>query len=220
MKRIIVLGDSTMQFNDYTKYPQTGWPQALPLFTKENVEIINFAKNGRSTKSFIEEGRLLDALQVIADNDLVLICFGHNDYKDDPKRFSTIEQYQGNLLNMVNEVLKRNATPVLLTSIAERKFENGKVLDTHHGYPQAVKRLAMEKGIKCIDLNTLTKNHLEEFGEEKSKRYFMNFSEGDYFGIEPKEDDTHLRYDGAVMVARLFVSEMKRQKICEDWFRC
>ena len=209
-----------MQFNDFTKYPQTGWPQALPLFIQDDIKVINFAKNGRSTKSFIEEGRFKEALEVISDNDLVLICFGHNDYKDDPLRYSCVEQYLGNLLNMVNEVKKKGAIPVLLTSIAERKFDNGKVVDTHHGYPQAVLELAKEENILCVDLNTLTRNHLEEFGEEESKRYFMNFSKGDYFGIEPKEDDTHLRYDGAVMVARLFVSEMKRKKICEDWFRC
>ena len=219
MKRIIALGDSTLQFNDFTKYPQTGWPQALPLFIQEDVKIINFAKNGRSTKSFIEEGRFREALNVIATGDLVLIEFGHNDYKDDPNRYSDKEQFKANLRYMANEVLKLGGKPIFLTSISERKFCDGKVLDTHHGYPLEVKKLAAEMNIPVIDLQTLTKEVLEEVGEEKSKRYFMNFDESDYLGIASKQDDTHLRYDGAVMVAKCFATEMKKQNLFVEWFR-
>lgn len=49
-KRIITLGDSTMQFNNFLKFPQTGWPQALERFVRPDVEILNFAVNGKSTK--------------------------------------------------------------------------------------------------------------------------------------------------------------------------
>lgn len=219
MRRIIALGDSTLQFNDITKYPQTGWPQALPLVLRENVEVINFAKNGRSTKSFIAEGRFSEASKVIGKGDLVLIEFGHNDYKDDPLRYSTKEEYKANLAYMAKEVLAKGANPILLTSISERVFKDGIVIDTHHGYPLEMKKLAKELNIPCIDLQSLTKDVLEKTGVEGSKRYFMYYGPDEYLGIPGKEDNTHLRYDGAVMVAKCFAGEMRKQNLYAEWFR-
>lgn len=221
IERIVTLGDSTMQFNNQFKYPQTGWPQALERFLRRNCPILNFAKNGRSTKSFIEQGLFAEALKEIKENDLVLIEFGHNDLKkEDPLRYTTAYgTYQSNLKYMVEEVQKKNAEVILLTSITERKFENGELLKTHGDYPQAMKDLAKQLDVVCIDLFEKTREVLLEEGEELSKRFYMNFEAGLYESkIEGCHDDTHLRYEGAYMVANCFYKEMTRLKLYPEIF--
>ncbi len=219
IKRIVTLGDSTMQFNNHLKYPQTGWPQALERFVK--CPILNFARNGRSTKSFIDQGLFSEALDSIEADDLVLIEFGHNDSKiSDPLRYTEpYTSYQQNIKYMVDEILKKKARVILLTSITERKFENGKLLRTHGDYPQAVIDLAKKLNLDYIDLYEKTKEVVEKEGEELSKRFFMNFDKGLYENKpEGSIDDTHLRYDGAFMVADCFYKEMKRLNLYPEIF--
>jgi len=221
IKRIVTLGDSTMQFNNHTKFPQTGWPQALVRFLNSNVTILNFAKNGRSTKSFIEQGLFNQALENICESDLVLVEFGHNDLKiEDPLRYTTAYgTYQDNLRFMVNEIQKKKAEVILLTSITERKFENGVLLKTHGEYPEALKSVAAELGVVCIDLFEKTREVVIKEGEEKSKRFYMNFGPGLYDNKnEGSNDDTHLRYDGAFMVANCFYKEMQKLGIHNEIF--
>jgi len=219
IKRIVTLGDSTMQFNNHLKYPQTGWPQALERFVK--CPILNFARNGRSTKSFIEQGLFSGALESIEEDDLVLIEFGHNDSKiSDPLRYTEpYTSYQQNLKYMVDEVLKKKAKVILLTSITERKFENGKLLKTHGEYPNAVIDLANKLKLDYIDMYEKTREIVENEGEELSKRFFMNFDKGLYESKpDGSLDDTHLRYDGAFMVANCFYKEMERLNLYPEIF--
>ncbi len=84
MTKILYAGDSTVKFNKIDSYPQTGISQAMLLFLKDGVEMRSFAQNGRSTKSFIDEGRLDRIDREIGEGDFLLIQFGHNDEKDDP----------------------------------------------------------------------------------------------------------------------------------------
>ena len=203
VKRIVTLGDSTMQYNNFSKFPQTGWPQALDRFVK--VPIINFARNGRSTKSFIDQGLFEKALEEIKEDDLVLIEFGHNDLKkNDPLRYTeAYGSYQENLKFMAFEVLKKKSKVILLTSITERVFENGVLLKTHGEYPNAVIDLAKQNKLDYIDLFERTREIVLAEGEEKSKRFYMNF-DGGLYESKPDglNDNTHLRYDGAFMVDR------------------
>ena len=219
VKRIITLGDSTMQFNNHIKFPQTGWPQALTRFV--NVPIINFAKNGRSTKSFIDQGLFDKALAEIKKDDLVLIEFGHNDLKkEDPLRYTeAYGSYQDNLKFMALAAKSKGADVLLLTSITERKFKDGILINTHGEYPNAVKGIAKKLNIVCIDLFEKTREKVMHEGEELSKRFYMNFEAGLYESKpEGSNDDTHLRYDGAYMVAKCFYEELKRLGLYEEIF--
>ena len=219
VKRIVTLGDSTMQFNNYSKFPQTGWPQALDRFVK--VPIINFARNGRSTKSFIDQGLFEKALEEIKEDDLVLIEFGHNDLKkNDPLRYTeAYGSYQENLKFMAFEVLKKKAKVILLTSITERVFENGVLLKTHGEYPNAVIDLAKKNNLDYIDLFERTREIVLAEGEEKSKRFYMNFEGGLYKNKKDGlNDNTHLRYDGAFMVATCFYEEMIKLNLYPEIF--
>ncbi len=219
IRRIVTLGDSTMQFNNYSKFPQTGWPQALERFVK--VPIINFAKNGRSTKSFIEQGLFKKALDEIKEDDLVLIEFGHNDLKKaDPLRYTeAYGSYQENLKYMATEAINKKAKVILLTSITEHIFENGVLVKTHGEYPNAVIDLAKKNNFDYIDLFEKTREVVISEGEEKSKRFYMVFDKGLYESKpDGLNDNTHLRYDGAFMVANCFYKEMKRLNLYPEIF--
>ncbi|MDE5566074.1 MAG: rhamnogalacturonan acetylesterase [Anaeroplasmataceae bacterium] len=221
-RRLITLGDSTMQFNHFKKFPQTGWPQALVRFIKPNVEILNFAVNGKSTKNYISLGLFDKALSHVQQGDIVIIGFGHNDVKvEDETRFTEpYGSYQQNLKYMVEKCQAQKADVILLTSIIERHFEDGKLIDSPHlEYTKAAKKLAQELNIPCVDLYEATKQKISKEGEEASKRFYMNFGPNLYASHpDGLLDNTHLRYDGAFLVANCFYEEMKKQHLHEDIF--
>ena len=84
---IFTIGDSTMANKPLEGgNPERGWGQMLPRYFTEDVVIDNRAVNGRSTKSFIDEGRWDQVLAQLKKGNYVFIQFGHNDEKSDPKR--------------------------------------------------------------------------------------------------------------------------------------
>ena len=102
MGKIVYAGDSTVAFNKIYTYPQTGMSQGLLLYLKDEVGMKSFAVNGRSTKSFIDQGRLEKIDKVLEKGDFLLIQFGHNDEKDDPLRHTDpFTTYQENLMKFI-----------------------------------------------------------------------------------------------------------------------
>ena len=212
--KLICMGDSTMQYNDETTFPQVGWPQALAEVLKKEVFLMNFAKNGRSTKTFMNEGRFEDALRFTDKESIVLIEFGHNDEHDyDPKTHTLPDgEYYDNLKYMVTECKKKGAYVILLTPIYRRMFlDNGKMdPKCHADYREAVLKVGKDTDTKVVDLTSLTEKKLEEVGYEDSREFFMNFDAGIYENYpEGKNDNTHLRMKGAQMVRDLFLKEMQ-----------
>lgn len=193
MQTVHYIGDSTVARNNIHSYPQTGMSQGLQLYLKESVRIVSYAKNGRSTKSFLDEGRFEPVEQAMRPGDFLLIQFGHNDEKPDEARHTDPETtFQDNLRLFVRAAKDRGAYPVLITPISRRLFdEKGNFLPGSHGaYPAAVKSVAAEMGIPVIDLTAVTEDYLEKLGDEPSKPLFM----------WPK-DNTHLKPEGAVKMA-------------------
>ncbi|MDD5790127.1 MAG: rhamnogalacturonan acetylesterase [Spirochaetia bacterium] len=216
--RILCLGDSIMQYNDWTSYPQTGWVQLLDRFFVPGTEILNFARNGRSSKSFITEGRFEKVLDAAQSGDFALIQFAHNDEKiNDSQRYSSAEkggEFRKNLALMVQKLQEKGVKPILLTPVTRRKFvSEHKIENTHGLYPQAVSETAAELNVPCIDLTDLTTRYFEKAGENASKNFFMNFGGGIYENYpEGKTDDSHLRCNGAYAVCRLFVGALLKLK--------
>ncbi len=221
--KIVCMGDSTMQYNDETTFPQVGWPQALEELLNKDVRLMNFAKNGRSTKTFMEEGRFEDALRFTDKDSIVLIEFGHNDEHDyDPKTHTRPDfEYHDNLKFMVEECRKKGAYVLLCTPIYRRMFLEDGTLDPkcHAGYQEAMIRVASETGVNYVDLTSLTKKKIEETGVEESKEYFMNFASGVYENYpEGKSDNTHLRMKGARMVRDLFIDAVRKDPNFKECF--
>ena len=214
MRKIFYIGDSTVQFNKIDTYPQTGMSQVLPIFTAEGITVCPHAKNGRSTKSFLDEGRFRPVQQEMGEGDFLFIQFGHNDEKQaDPNRYTeAYGDYQVNLEKFVNVARNRKAYPVLITPLCRRQFdESGVLQDTHGEYPEAMRQVAKRLDVPLIDLCTLSFDIVAKSGNEESKKWFMNFPAGLYPNFpDGKEDNSHLRPEGAMYFAGIIANELKK----------
>ncbi len=211
MNQIFWAGDSTVQTNKYTTYPQTGIGQVFPMFLAEGYRLENHAKNGRSTKSFLDEGRLAPIEERIGEGDFLFIQFGHNDEKTaDPARYTEpFSSYIENLEIFIEAARVKGAFPVLITPLERRNFEEEHRLSAgYHGdYAAAMRQTAQKHQVPLVDLYQMSRAALEEMGEKKSRSLYMFFGEGEYAEHPQRsEDNTHLRYAGAVafgaMIAR------------------
>ena len=206
-------GDSTVQSNNIYTFPQTGLGQELGRYLKAGIRIENHARNGRSTKSFLDEGRFGKIMDGLSEGDFLFIQFGHNDEKkEDPSRYTSPQGgYYDNLLYMAESARKKGAYPVLITPLERRKFSNG-ILNggTHTEYVSAMKKLSSDENIPLIDLNEKSRCALVEAGDEASKRWYMHVAPGVYDAYpDGKEDDTHLSCVGAVVYAGLIAKGLE-----------
>lgn len=202
MTRIFYIGDSTVQLNKIDTYPQTGMGQVLELYMAPGVRVLPHGKNGRSTKSFLDEGLFEPVRSQMGPGDILLIQFGHNDEKADPLRHTdAFGSYQDNLRFFIRAARQAGALPVLVTPIARRLFdEQGDFRPGSHGdYPEAVRQLGAEEQVPVADLTALTEEFLAQLGDDPSKPLF----------VWPK-DNTHLKYDGAVRFAGFLCRELER----------
>ena len=213
--QIFTIGDSTMATKKPEVYPETGWCQVLPEFLDSTVTVHNHAVNGRSSKSFIDEGRWQLVLDSLQPGDVLFIQFGHNDQKEyDSTRYtSPWGTYSANLKKFVTEARGKGAEPILFTSIVRRKFgEDGKLIDTHGDYPSAMRQVAAKLNVPLIDLQKLTEDWINSLGDEDSKAMYLYIEPNENYP-EGRKDDTHLSVEGAKNVARLAMEECKRQKL-------
>ena len=121
---IFMIGDSTMANKSLMgENPERGWGQMLPGYLSEEIRVDNHAVNGRSSKSFIDEGRWEKVISQVKKGDYVFIQFGHNDEKSDPKRYTAPgSTFDENLKRFVNETRAKGGIPVLFNSIVRRNF--------------------------------------------------------------------------------------------------
>ena len=205
---VFMIGDSTMADRPTPEQnPYRGWGQLLPSFFDSTVTVRNFAVNGRSTKSFIDQGRWAAVLGQLQRGDYVIIQFGHNDEKkEDSARYTDpATSYRRNLERFVNEARAKGATPILCTSIVRRKFDaSGALVDTHGAYPEATREVARALDVPLVDLQRSTGELVSKAGPEGSKALFVWVAPGAW-PMYPKgvQDDTHLSLAGATAVARL-----------------
>ena len=213
---ILMAGDSTMQNVDPAKNPDFGWGQVLPRFAKESTEIINLAKGGRSTKSFIAENRWSELLEQVSEGSWVLIQFGHNDasYKH-PERYTAPVDYADNLKQMVADVNARSGRPVLITPVVRRYFDNeGKLRDMHGVYPSLVRQVAQETGTPVIELFERSASELVSAGIIKTIDWFVHIGPGVHPCCpEGRMDNTHFTEEGAEQVAQWVVDELNKTKL-------
>jgi lysophospholipase L1-like esterase len=206
MRHIFWAGDSTVATNKASTFPQTGIGQAFDRFTAMDVAICNHAVNGRSTKSFIDESRLAPIYNEITKGDFLFIQFGHNDEKiNDPARYTDPHgEFIVNLGKFVNVARNKGAFPVFITSVERRLFdENGNLKPSEHTeYVKGMKEAASKLDVPVIDLFTMSRDFLSKTGDEASKKYYMNLAPGEVnWAPEGKNDNSHLRYEGAMLYA-------------------
>ena len=215
---LYLIGDSTMSDKkDPEINPEHGWGQMLPELMTSEITIENHAVNGRSTRSFIAEGRWETVKSKLKPGDFVFIQFGHNDQKfEDADRFTNpYTQYRANLEKFVEESREKGAIPVLFSSIVRRNFnEKGVLIDTHGEYPLVVRMVADGLDVPFIDHQLLTEQLEIAYGPENSKSLHLHLKPGedDY---EPKgvEDNTHLSEKGATLVASLALQAIAQKDL-------
>lgn len=236
--RVMTIGDSTMALYDEVKNSGDkelrGWAQMLPMFFNDSVTIDDEARNGRSSKSFYKE-RWAGLRETLKAGDYVLIQFAHNDEKEngadtdesDPKARGTAPwgQYVKYLTKYVEECRNRGATPIFVTPIVRGSFDSdGKKLklsslhnlskandaanDTTLNYVYAMKSVAKQMNVRLIDMTNLTRQLVEQYGPEASKRLIYN-----------KFDYTHLQARGAILIAKVFVDYLYNHNILREYIQ-
>jgi lysophospholipase L1-like esterase len=197
---IFLLGDSTVC--DQPLEPYSSWGQMLPRFFGPGVAVANHAESGESLRSSLGARRLDKVLSLIKPGDYLFIQYGHNDQKEKGEGVGAFTRYKADLKTFVAETRKRGATPVLVTSVNRRNFnEQGKVYSTLGDYPEAVRQVAREEKVALIDLNAMSKRFYEALGPEKSA---LAFKEG---------DGTHHNNYGAYELARCVVEGIKANNL-------
>ena len=219
MRIIHWAGDSTNTCNKANRFPQTGIAQAFDRFTACDVVIYGHAINGRSTKSFIDQGRLdrIDSEMgsITGAEQFLFIQFGHNDEKiTDPERYTDPDTaFTENLGRFADVARKHGAHPLFITPIERRNFEDDHVTmkeSTHKAYVEAYHRAADRYEVPLIDLCLASHRFLESIGDEPSRKYFMHVAPGEVFWLPEglSTDNTHLKYEGAMKFGELLAGEL------------
>ncbi|MBQ8601320.1 MAG: pectin esterase [Bacteroides sp.] len=232
---IFMIGDSTMANKSLEGNNQErGWGHVLGGFFSEDIVVDNHAVNGRSSKSFIDEGRWEVVLNKMKPGDYVFIQFGHNDEKPKPDRHTDPgTTFDANLKRFVEEARAKGGIPVLFNSIVRRNFrvnenavtdddfrkdkleeaKEGEVLiDTHGEYLNSPRNVAKELNVPFVDMNKLTHDLVQGLGAEASKKLFMWMPEGVYAACpKGRQDNTHLNVYGARTIAKITVEAIAKE---------
>jgi lysophospholipase L1-like esterase len=211
--KLFIAGDSTASIKDVKAYPEHGWGMPFVYFWDSTVTVVNKAKNGRSTSSFQTEGLWKSIMDEASEGDYVFIQFGHNDEVPTKKTATTPEQFKSNLKKFVTETREKKAIPVLLTSMARRKFDStGKIVSTHDEYMKITRAVATEEKVVLLDMDVLTQQLYQQFGPENSALLFMQLKPGEHPNHpRGKDDNTHFNEFGARLVAQLVLKEIRSQ---------
>jgi lysophospholipase L1-like esterase len=210
--RVWLVGDSTMADKEIRAYPETGWGMPFETFFDSAVVVDNRAKNGRSTKSFIDEGLWSKVLDGLQPGDYVLIQFGHNDEgKEKLGRYTTPDEFKVNLHRYISESRGKGAYPILITPVARRTFDpSGQVKESHPVYADAVREVAAQDMAPLIDLDEQSKALLQQLGPENSKWLFNYLDPGEHPNYpDGHKDDTHFNELGARKMAEIVLAAIK-----------
>lgn len=233
---IFVIGDSTAaEKNNPSTNPERGWGMVLQGFFDEGVVVRNHAVNGRSSKSFMNEGRWQKVLDQIKPGDYVLIQFGHNDEKAGTDRHtapgSTFDAY---LTQYVNETRAHDGIPVLMSCVVRRNYfrqvdatvddeslrsttytdeavNSDTLVDTHGAYKDVPGQVAKALKVPYIDANQITHDLEQSMGVIGSRKLHMWFRPGEVESIpDGRHDNTHYNIYGARRVAALLAEALAK----------
>lgn len=210
---IWLVGDSTMAAKKASRYPESGWGEGLKMYTNKKATIHNHAASGRSSLSFIKEKRWLAVLDGLQESDFVIIQFGHNDQKQNPKLYTEpFGSFKENIRKIIDKTREKGANPIVCSSIVRRQFnDDGSLKDTHGDYIIAAKKVASETNTPYVDMETITRKLVTQMGPNKSKEIFNYTSR--------KQDSTHVNIHGAEIIAGRFVHQTKVQDLhISAWF--
>jgi pectinesterase len=194
--RIVLVGDSTVT-------DDSGWGAGFRHLAADGVEVVNLAANGRSSKSYIDEGRWKDALA--RRGNYYLIQFGHNDEpgKGPERETDPATTFRANIVRYVEDARGIGATPVLITSLVRRIYnEDGTIRTTQTAYVEAVRAIAREMKVPLVDLHAISRADAEQAGDD----VWADLSPRDDKGAV---DRTHLNAKGGDVVGRMVADAVR-----------
>lgn len=212
---VYLIGDSTMSIKQVKAYPETGWGVPFVYFFDSTVTVDNRAQNGRSTRTFMAEGRWKPVVDNLQEGDYVFVQFGHNDEVKTKASYTTEEEFKRNLTQYVNDARSKKAIPVLITPVARRKFDSsGNIESTHELYSAIVRTTAKELHVPLIDLDKKSQTLLQSMGVENSKLLFLQLKPGEHPNYpQGKDDNTHFNELGARLMAQLVLEEVRNLQL-------
>ena len=233
---IFIIGDSTAANKDTLNgKKERGWGMMLQRCFDDNIRVDNHAVNGRSSLSFINEGRWQRVLDLIEPGDYVIIQFGHNDEKPKADRHTDPgSTFDYNLARFVRETREHGGIPVLMNAVVRRNFfvaapdndddeqlrtttfedgvkmvEGDSLIDTHGLYRVAPRDVARRMHCHFVDANQITHDLEQRLGTEASKRLHMWYRPGEEPSLpRGRQDNTHYNVYGATVVARLLADAL------------
>lgn len=199
---VFLLGDSTVC--DQPGEPFNSWGQMLTRFFKPDVAVANHAQSGESLESSLGARRMDKVYGQMRPGDTLLVQYGHNDMKS--KRPDALERYRSDLKQVAAETRRRGGIPVFLTSMHRHTFEGNTVVNSHAGYPDAVREVGRENSVPVIDLHAMSKLLYEALGPQGSWALFAPLG-------PDKRDGTHHGNYGSYELAKCVVEGIRRQKL-------
>ncbi len=224
VRKIYLIGDSTVCDYKDSQFPMTGWGQVLKYFFNSDIQIVNHAIGGRSSRSFREQGRWKTVLNALNPGDFVFIQFGHND-RDNSKaeRYTPVDKYKLYIDSFVVEAREKGAIPVLVSPMVMNAWKNSDMrnvfTESGNDYRGAMATVAKNRGCAFVDLNMKSYNYFRQFDSEYLSRYYYNcYSAGEYNNYPSgSSDGTHFQEMGAMAMCR-FIAEGLRE--IEDPYIC
>ena len=232
---IYIIGDSTAaEKKDPQNNPERGWGMMLQGCFSDNVLIRNFAVNGRSSKSFLDEGRWKNVLESLKPGDYVIIQFGHNDSKLDEARHTDPKTtFFRNLERYVLETRSKGAIPVLMSPVARRcfykkmadsliddeklrnvaydeeKINSDTLIDTHGAYRHIAQDVAQKLNVFFVDANKISAQIEQKHGVLGSRNLHVWLKPGELSSIpKGRKDNTHYNVYGAFTMANAFADAL------------
>lgn len=204
---VYIAGDSTVMTYKASEAPQGGWGQFIANYFTSDLKFVNRAIGGRSSKSFVEDGRLDEILKVIKPDDYLFIQFGHNDAMvNNPDRYTApYTTYKEYLKKYIDGARDKKAIPVLITPVGRLNYVNNTFKNDFPDYCTAMKQVASENNVALIDLMTKSLNYYTSIGYDNTYKLFMVSSNG--------TDYTHFTTTGATQIARLVAEGVKENKL-------
>jgi lysophospholipase L1-like esterase len=205
--KVYLAGDSIVQTYNASSAPQAGWGQFIGNYFEENVEFVNRAIGGRSSKSFVVEGRLDKILEELKEGDYLFIQLGHNDSTvEKPERYTEpTTEYKKYLKVYIDGAREKKATPVLFTPIPRLIYKEGVFESDFHEYCKSMKELAETEKVQLIDAMTRTVEFFNATGYDEVYTYFMvSVNNTDY---------CHFTEKGADKITRIVVQGIKESSL-------
>ena len=221
---LYIIGDSTVRNSNR---PQCGWGEMIHLYLDTTrLNISNQAMAGRSTRTFIKEGRWDQVLSALKPGDFVIMQFGHNEgsvpdtsrrgYRgvlrgtgDETKELTwqdgskeIVHSYGWYLKKFCREAKLKGAVPIIASMIPRNEFRDRKVIRASNDFGRWAEEIALKENIYFIDLNNITADKYDESGPEKVSGYFSG-------------DHTHTNEQGAKINAASVAGGLKTLKDCE-----